>query len=263
MTDVDNNAIDGTGEIAVEIVPEPSISNVQFIPRQYIPKCKISLKHASECIFPGEDVTPEEKLASLNKLKDKAKHWFRNEIGKIFTTLLQNYDVYFKKVIQDEICRFRVRNIEEFILKIEQDSSDEFMKIIFNVCYKYFDININWLQVLEEKFMKEFGFQYVDGNDRPHKGRNKGCFEVLCALEKTELVKRIQRAGKKAHGKYLTIELPRKRDGKYQKRRAAIFYNEFIKCDTTKIGVKNSRLLSREKVSNLYHKQFQQLKLGV
>ena len=251
MTDVENRTTDDTGAIAVETIPESSICELQFIPRQYIPKYKISLQHASECIFPGEDVTPEEKLDSLNRLKDKSKQWFRNEIGKIFTSELQNYDVYFKKVVQDEVCKFKVRNIEEFIVKVEQDSSDEFMKIIFNVCYKYFDVNINWLQVLEEKFMKEFGFQYVDGKDRPHPGRNKGCFEVLCALEKTELVKRIQRAGKKAHGKYLTIELPRKPDGKYQKRRPTIFYNEFIKNDPSKIGVKNSRLLSRAKVCNI------------
>lgn len=143
------------------------------------------------------------------------------------------------------------------MLKVEQDSTDDFMQVIFDVCYKYFDIKLNWLKELEDKFMKQYNFQYADNHETSHSGRNKGCFEILAAAEKTELVKRIQRTGKKAHGKYLTIELPKRPDGKYQKRRAALWYKEFIKNDSSKVGIKNSRLLARAAVrpnlSDIYH----------
>ena len=226
-----------------------TVTTVQFIPRKYVPKHKITVQHATDCIFPGENVSPEEKLTSLNELKLKAKHWFRNEIGKIFTNEIQNANLYFKKVIQNEVCNFKVRNIDEFLLKVEQDGTDDFMEVIFNVCYKYFDIKLNWPKELEDKFMKEYNFQYADGQESSHSGRNKGCFEILAAAEKTEMVKRIQRTGKKAHGKYLTIELPRRPDGKYQKRRAGFFYKEFIKNDSTKVEIKNSRFMARAEVS--------------
>ena len=205
MSDTEHQNLPNESDVSETNVNDSATATVQFIPRQYVQKHKITLQHATDCIFPGEDISPEEKLICLNKLKLKAKQWFRNEIGKIFTNEIQNANLYFKKVIQNEVCNFKVRNIDEFLLKVEQDSTDDFMQVIFDVCYKYFDIKLNWPKELEDKFMKQYNFQYADSKESSHSGRNKGCFEILAATEKTELVKQIQRTGKKAHSKYLTI----------------------------------------------------------
>ena len=102
MSDVENLNSDADVDVSDTNVAGTTIGSIQFIPRQYVTKQKITLQHASDCIFPGEDVTPNEKLNALNDLKTKAKQWSRNEISKIVTNELQNHDLHFKKVIQNK-----------------------------------------------------------------------------------------------------------------------------------------------------------------
>ena len=205
------------------------LSSIKFIPRLYIPKGKITVEHAKQCIFPGEKITPEEKQAELTNLKNEAKQWFRNELSKIMVGEIQTKKLQFKIIRNDTTREIPVRNFDDFIEKIEQDSSDDMMKAIFHVSHGCFDLRDDWPLTLEEQYMREFKFQYSETSTHLHKAKGKGCFEIICCGEKTELVKRIQRAGKRSHGKYITLELPRKHNGGYTKRKLGIFYNEFVK----------------------------------
>ena len=205
------------------------LSSVKFIPRLYLPKNKITVEHAKQCIFPGENITPEEKLAELRNLKNDAKEWFRNEISKIMVTEIQSKNLKWKIIRNNTTREISVRNIDDFIEKVEQDSSDEMMRIIFDVSHGCFDLQDDWQLSLEEKYMSQFNFQYSETSTHSHKSKGKGCFEIICCGEKTELVKRIQRAGKRSHGRYITIELPKTSTGGYKKRKLGIFYDEFVK----------------------------------
>ena len=215
---------------------DESLSNIKFIPRRYIIKETITLEHAKQCIFPGETITPEEKRDNLVTLKKEAKDWFRNELAKIMVAQIQNKQLSFKIIKNDETRVVSVRNFEDFLEKVEQDSSIDMMKIIFHVCHGYFDVNDDWQIRLEEKYMKEYQFQYSESSNTSHKSKGKGCFEIICSGEKTELVKRVQRAGKRTHGKYITLELPRKTNGSYTKRKLGIFYPDFVKYVERKEG---------------------------
>ena len=205
------------------------LSSIKFIPRLYIPKGKITVQHAKQCIFPGEKITPEEKLLELTNLKNEAKEWFRNELSKVMVAEIQAKKLKLKIIQNDTTREISVRNFDDFIEKVEQDSSDEMMRIIFHVCHGCFDLRDDWQSSLEEQYMRDFNFQYSETSTHLHKAKGKGCFEIICCGEKTELVKRIQRAGKRSHGKYITLELPRKHHGGYTKRKLGIFYDEFVK----------------------------------
>lgn len=86
MSDTERQTLPNDSDVSeTNVNDSANTAKVQFIPRQYVQKHKITLQHATDCIFPGEDISPEEKLIYLNKLKSKAKQWFRNEIGKILT----------------------------------------------------------------------------------------------------------------------------------------------------------------------------------
>ena len=113
----------------------------------------------------------------------------------------------YKRVIDGKISELPVRNMDDFIIKVQQDNSEEFLKVIFQVTYGFFDMKPNWCIELEDEFMRQFKFQYTDRKIGNHPARDKGCFEILASSEKTEIVKRIQRAGKKSHGSYVTLEL--------------------------------------------------------
>ena len=202
---------------------------ISFIHRRYIPKEKITKEHAAKCIGPDEDITIHEKLAHLNKIKKDAKEWFRHEISKIFTTQLQKYDLFYEKILNHKIIHIPVKSLDDFYKKIEQDETDEFLKIIFEITYQYFDINQDWNQNLEQRYMSTHGFKYTESNRTQHRARDKGCFEVLACGEKTELVKKIQRIGKRNHGTYLTINLGKRDNGKHMKQRPGIFYKAFVK----------------------------------
>mmetsp|Transcript_3013 Transcript_3013/g.2899 ORF Transcript_3013/g.2899 Transcript_3013/m.2899 type:complete len:110 (-) Transcript_3013:1825-2154(-) len=82
------------------------LSNIQFIPRKYVPKSKITLEHAAQCIFPGGTVTLEQKQQTLIDLKEKAKQWFRNEIGKLITSEIHNHDLCFKRTTKLKIFEY-------------------------------------------------------------------------------------------------------------------------------------------------------------
>ena len=218
--------------------------NIKFIPRLYIPKGKLTIEHAKQCMFPGENATVEQKLSDLESLKNDAKEWFRNELSKLMVAEIQDQNLTLKIIKNDTTMTVPVRNFEDFLEKVEQDSSDEMMKIIFEVSHGFFDRKSDWQTVLEDIYMKEFNFQYADISTHTHKSKGKGCFEILCCGEKTELVKRIQRAGKRSHGKYITLELPRRSNGGYKKRKLGMFYPEFVKTidvDETKISKKTKR----------------------
>ena len=212
------------------------LGTVKFIPRKYIPKGKITLEHARRCIGVDENVTAEERLVELNRVKDQAKQWFRHETKKLMTEQIQLKNLFYKKVIGQEICKFPVRNIPEFEFLIEQDSSEKMLKTIFDVTYGYFDTNFDWNLELETKFMLTQGYQYSQSKNIQHRSKEKGCFEILCSAEKTEIVKRFQRVGKRSHGRYMSIERPKKQNGQYQKRRPGVWYSDFIKTDSSKLG---------------------------
>ena len=212
------------------------LGNVKFIPRKYIPKGKITLEHARRCIGVGENLKPEEKLVQLNQIKDQAKQWFQHETKKLVTEQIQLKNLFYKKVIGQEIRKFPVRNLTEFEFLIEQDSSEKMMKIIFDVTYGYFDRNFDWNLELETKFMLIQAYQYSQSKTVQHRSKEKGCFEILCSAEKTEIVKRFQRVGKRSHGRYMSIERPKKQNGQYSKRRPGVWYSDFVKTDTSQLG---------------------------
>ena len=225
----DTNEHDLCNENEERPTADELLSSIKFIPRLYVPKGKITIDHAKQCIFPGEKITPEEKLSELTNLKNDAKQWFRNELSKIMVAEIQTKKLQLKIIRNDTTREIPVRNFDDFIEKIEQDSSDDMMRTIFHVSHGYFDLQDDWQLTLEEKYMSEFNFQYSESSTHLHKAKGKGCFEIICCGEKTELVKRIQRAGKRSHGKYITLELPRKHNGGYTKRKLGIFYDEFVK----------------------------------
>ena len=85
--------------------------------------------------------------------------------------------------------------------------------------------------------------KYTGNKIGNHQAREKGCFELLASSEKTELLKKFQRKGKFSHhGKYLTIELPKSKNGKYKRRKLGTFYDEFIKCNE-KLSTRKERKL--------------------
>ena len=226
---------------------DESLSSIKFIPRLYIPKGKITLEHAKQCIFPGETISHEQKLVELKALKNDAKEWFRNEISKIMVAEIQSKDMTLKMIQNDTTREVVVRNFDDFIEKVEQDSSDNMMRNIFDVSHVCFDLQDDWQLSLEEKYMREFKFQYAETSSSSHKSKGKGCFEIICCGEKTELVKRIQRAGKRSHGKYITLELPRKANGGYTKRKLGIFYPAFVKnVDVQEISMSRKTKRYRE-----------------
>ena len=210
---------------------DPKIS---FVHRRYIPKQKITKTHAAKCIAPEEDITIDEKLLQLNKIKKDAKEWFRHEIAKIFTTQLQKYDLFYEKILNHKIVHIPVKSLDDFYKKVEQDETDEFLEIVFQITYQYFDKNEDWNRNLEQRFMSIHGLKYTEPNKTQHRARDKGCFEVLACGEKTELVKKIQRIGKRTHGTYLTINLGKRDNGKHIKRKPGIFYKAFIKRNKVK-----------------------------
>ena len=220
---------------------DESLSSIKFIPRKYIPKGTISLEHAQQCIFPGEVISPSEKRENLLKLKNECKEWFRNELAKMMVAEIQEKQLSLKVIRNDNTKLVPVRNFEDFLEKVEQDCSHGMMKTIFRVSHGYFDLLNDWQINLEEKYMKEYQFQYSESSYTPHKSKGKGCFEIICAGEKTELVKRIQHAGKRTHGKYITLELPRNNNGGYTKRKLGIFYPEFVKCVERKEGKETTK----------------------
>ena len=190
----------------------------KFISRYYLPRRKIDINHSRQCIGPGEQVSAQEKLDELIQLKTDAKQWFRHEVHKIVVSTIQEASLAFMKVINNDVKNLPVRTIEDLLEKVEQDCSDKFLKQMFNIIYKPFDIDSKWSMVLEEKYMREFNFKYTESKKTSHLGREKGCFELLATAEKTELLKKFQRKGKFSHhGRYLTIELPRETDGRYRK----------------------------------------------
>lgn len=223
---------------------DESLSKIKFIPRLYVPKGKITTEHAKQCIFPGENVAPEKKKQDLEFLKNEAKEWFRNELSKLMVAEIQDKQLTLKVIRNDNIMTVPVRNFEDFLEKIEQDNSDDMMKVIFHVSHGFFDQKDDWSVKLGNLFMKEYNFQYANISNHAHPCKGKGCFEMICCSEKTELVKRIQRSGKRSHGRYITLELPKKPNGAYTKRRMGKFYTEFIKTvnvDQTKISKKAKR----------------------
>ena len=220
---------------------DESLVGLKFIPRLYIPKAKITLEHAKQCIFPGESITPEDKLVELKRLKSDSKQWFRNEVCKIMVAEIQAKNLTYKIIKNDSTKELPVRNFDDFIEKVEQDSSDTMMQNVFQVCHGCFDLNEDWQLKLEETYMKEFNFQYAESSSFSHKSKGKGCFEIICCGEKTELVKRVQRAGKRSHGKYITLELPRKDNGRYRKRKLGIYFPEFVKTVEVNDGVSQKK----------------------
>ena len=74
--------------------------------------------------------------------------------------------------------------MDDFIIKVQQDNSEEFLKVIFHVTYGFFDMKPNWCIELEDEFMRQFKFQYTDRKIGNHPARDKGCFEILASSEK-------------------------------------------------------------------------------
>ena len=77
--------------------------------------------------------------------------------------------------------------------------------------------------------MELFKFKYTDRRSIQHMTRNKECFGILAFGKRTELIKRIQRIGKRSYRKYVTIKLDKDDYGKIQKRKIRVFHEEFIK----------------------------------
>ena len=225
------------------------LTSVTFVPRKYITKSKITLEHANRCINVGEEITLEEKAKQLELIKDQAKQWFRNEIGKLITNIIQQKDLTYNRVILKQIRRFPVRNLDEFTYRIEQDASDEFMKILYEVSYGFFDENPDWSLDMEADYMKRHRFQYSECKTIQHRAREKGCFEILCCQEKTEVVKRFQRISKRCNGKYVSITLDKNKNGRYTKRMKGRFYEDFIKYDEKAIGGKISTITRQYQVN--------------
>ena len=131
--------------------------------------------------------------------------------------------------LNDHSDNVPVTLIDVFLLKVEQDNTRKFMEIVYNINYKYFDDNDLWSFKMERKYMDILKFQYTEGKSLPHRTKQKGCFQILACGKITELVKRIQRTGKRSHGKYFTLKMKGEDDGKLQKQKIGIFHLDFIK----------------------------------
>ena len=92
-----------------------------------------------------------------------------------------------------------------------------------------FDQKEDYFHILEERYMKEKRLKYTEVTKSSHGSRDKGCFEILAWNVKSEIVKQLQRCGKKVHGFYITLQLPMNKKGNRIQRKKGKFYDEFIK----------------------------------
>jgi hypothetical protein len=108
------------------------------------------------------------------------------------------------------------------------DGSDEMSAKIWYVAYGDFDAETAWECHLEQKYMVDNGWGYHPGSA----GTNpKGCVASQLAHIKNDLVKGINRATKKSHGK--TVRISRKKEEitegtKFQKRKKGQVLQTFV-----------------------------------
>ena len=111
-------------------------------------------------------------MEELTRLKTEAKQWFRHEVHKFVVGKIQEQNVTFLKLVNNEVQKLPVRTIEDLLEKVEQDSSDHFLKTLYHVLYKPFDSYCAWSQQMEETFMQEFNLKYTENKKSKHCNQN-------------------------------------------------------------------------------------------
>ena len=122
-----------------------------------------------------------------------------------------------------------VKSYKEITAAFKEDESLDGLKKIWEVTFGYFDKNPGWQKILADNFMTGHGWVYRM-EKLPAKKR-KYCVEQQIALTKVELVRAMNKAALKTHGKTVGIsrnnmEITEKT--KFKKRKKAVFQEQYI-----------------------------------
>ena len=104
------------------------------------------------------------------------------------------------------------------------------MEKVYHVLYGCFDLKPGWAKTLEKNYMESKQMRYTKQSGNSHPERDKGCFELMACDAKSEIVHTLQRVGKvSSHGYYISLQMPKNKNGKRTQRVFGKFYNEMIK----------------------------------
>ena len=122
-----------------------------------------------------------------------------------------------------------VKTIAQLKKAISQNNDMKFFNKLFRVMYGVFDEQYKWSKNLEKTFMTKYNYKYAEKSNSKHNERDKGCFERIAHDVKTQIVKELQRHGKKSnHGLFLTLKIDTKSKKRIQRKKSK-FYSTMVK----------------------------------
>ena len=226
-----------------------SIENIipyKLVSRKVIPKEKLTLDFASRSLTVEETrITVAQKNQELKDLKQCSRDYFRKEIEALMLNESQSLGLYCYDVKYKQLGKRLVKTMSGLRVATQQNYSNAFFQKLFQVMFGIFDQDEKYFLNLEMKYMNEKRIQYNDITKSAHRSRDKGCFEILAWNVKSEIVKQLQLLGKKSHGYYVSLQLPKLVNGKRMQREKVKYYEEFIK-HSNKFGHQRSPLQSDE-----------------
>ena len=204
--------------------------NYIYVARNIIHKRKLNLEYATKSIGTDDNITSCEKLKQLQELKECCRDTFKTQIDAFMVDEIQNQHIKFEEEVGKSGNECDVRTIQQFKTAIKQDNSIAFLEKLFHVLYGCFDRKPGWAKTLASTYMKSKKIRYNKDSTSTHPERDKGCFELMAWDAKSEMVKTLQRVGKKSsHGCYVNLMMPKDDKGKRQQRVLGQFYSSMVK----------------------------------
>lgn len=202
--------------------------DIKLIPYDYFPlHTRVSdghiLKIYGNAILKKSAVVKRNLMDEISDLKIKVITEVKSRLKQKMLKEATNQSL---RYYSSEKRQFFVRCFREIKKSFASDIRRENLKKIFHVCYGSFDIEENWMTILERDIMLHFNLQYQGGDyfysSWQKKGRPPCTSLVKCiAIAKNELVKDIIYKGSRIHGMEIRVK-------HVLKRPPGVFMDEFI-----------------------------------
>ena len=198
------------------------------IPFDYFPiNEQVTNIHASAELgrlgIPSTTETMNDMMVTIDTNRRIVKCWAKMEIKA-----MMHKEAVAQKLTHGPKKRL-VKSYKEITAAFKEDPSIAGLKKIWEVTFGFFDKNPGWQKILADDFMTGHGWVYRSDN-LPAKKR-KYCVEQQIALIKVEMVRAMNKAAIKAHGKSVGISRNKEEiteKTKFEKRKKAVFQVQYI-----------------------------------
>ena len=213
-----------------------AISRIFFHPDKDVTVAHVQQVWGDKSIHMTQDEL-EESVARIRTAKKNATACGHNEVGNTMVSYMQELG-------------YKVACWSELIEKFKGRGDAVFLLHLWDAAYGQYDDMKRWPVKMEEDWMCNHNLEYlglVGKNGRPP----KGCFARLYSICKCDMIKKLNRAGKSAHGGEICLQRSKQeieKGGKGRKRKKGMSLGA---CAT----VKGVELFHTEETTHQRHKR--------